>query len=159
MKAITLWEPWATLVATGVKTWETRSWRFPQSLRGERIAIHAAKRWTPVQLATARFFARLGHLDFDLLCPLDRRPGSLGKILCTAVLAHCATTDACVKRWNADNAEFVLGDFGPGRFAWKLSDRRLVTPPVAAVGRQRLWTVESSFAAALSTQLCKRTAQ
>lgn len=41
MKALTLWQPWATLVALGVKTIETRSWS--TSYRGP-LAIHAATR-------------------------------------------------------------------------------------------------------------------
>ena len=40
MKAITLHQPWATLIALGVKTIETRSW--PTKHRGP-IAIHAGK--------------------------------------------------------------------------------------------------------------------
>jgi hypothetical protein len=40
MKALTLTQPWATLVAIGAKTIETRSW--PTSYRGP-LAIHAAK--------------------------------------------------------------------------------------------------------------------
>lgn len=42
MKAITLWQPYASLVALGVKTIETRSWPAPKGLVGQRIAIHAA---------------------------------------------------------------------------------------------------------------------
>lgn len=38
MKVITLKQPWATLVAEGIKTWEFRSWRY--NYRGE-ILIHA----------------------------------------------------------------------------------------------------------------------
>ena len=35
MKAISLWQPWASLVAEGVKTIETRSWAPPKnSYRG-----------------------------------------------------------------------------------------------------------------------------
>lgn len=41
MKAITLWQPWASLVALGVKTIETRSWS--TSYRGQ-LFIHAAAR-------------------------------------------------------------------------------------------------------------------
>ena len=41
MKAITLHQPWASLVAVGAKTVETRSWKPP--CIGERIAIQAGK--------------------------------------------------------------------------------------------------------------------
>jgi len=40
MKAISLWEPWATAIAIGAKKIETRSWA--TSYRGP-LAIHAAK--------------------------------------------------------------------------------------------------------------------
>lgn len=41
MKCISLWQPWATLMAIGAKRIETRSW--PTSHRGP-LAIHAAKK-------------------------------------------------------------------------------------------------------------------
>ena len=40
MKALTLYQPWATLVAIGAKKIETRSWSTPY--RGP-LAIHAGK--------------------------------------------------------------------------------------------------------------------
>jgi hypothetical protein len=48
VKALTLHQPWASLVALGVKTIETRSWAAPRSLVGQHIAIHAGKRELPV---------------------------------------------------------------------------------------------------------------
>lgn len=44
MKALTLWQPWASLIACEAKEAETRSWPAPASLVGCRIAIHAAAR-------------------------------------------------------------------------------------------------------------------
>lgn len=44
MKAISLWQPWASLIACGAKPFETRSWCPPRSLIGKPIAIHAAKK-------------------------------------------------------------------------------------------------------------------
>jgi hypothetical protein len=41
MKALTIWQPWATLIAAGVKRIETRSWS--TDYRGP-LAIHAAAR-------------------------------------------------------------------------------------------------------------------
>ena len=48
MRAISLHQPWASLIAEGHKDVETRSWAPPGRLVGQRIAIHAAKR-TPKQ--------------------------------------------------------------------------------------------------------------
>ena len=44
MKAISLWQPWASLIACGAKPFETRHWAPPRELIGQRIAIHAAKK-------------------------------------------------------------------------------------------------------------------
>jgi hypothetical protein len=44
MKAISLWQPWASLIACGAKPYETRSWAPPRELIGQTIAIHAAKK-------------------------------------------------------------------------------------------------------------------
>ena len=44
MKAISLWQPWASLIACGAKPYETRHWAPPRELIGTTIAIHAAKK-------------------------------------------------------------------------------------------------------------------
>lgn len=44
MKAISLWQPWASLIACGEKPYETRHWAPPRELIGQTIAIHAAKK-------------------------------------------------------------------------------------------------------------------
>ncbi|MFN7400336.1 MAG: ASCH domain-containing protein [Sandaracinobacter sp.] len=44
MKALTLWQPWASLVVFGAKPYEFRGWRPPVSLVGQRIVIHAGAR-------------------------------------------------------------------------------------------------------------------
>ena len=80
MKALTLHQPWASLIADGRKAIETRSWPPPRTLIGKRIAIHAGKeidrplfdRWLAGQsvplgaiLCTARIaeLARVAHSD------------------------------------------------------------------------------------------------
>jgi ASCH domain-containing protein len=48
LPAISLWQPWASLIALGVKRIETRSWPCPAKYIGERVLIHAAKRPLPL---------------------------------------------------------------------------------------------------------------
>ena len=64
MPAITLWQPYATLLVRGVKRHETRSWTMPQSLHGRRTAIHAAKR--PVSKADEDRLRRIGLQADDM---------------------------------------------------------------------------------------------
>jgi ASCH domain. len=42
MKALTIWQPWASLIIAGAKPYEFRGWRAPRSIIGQRIVIHAA---------------------------------------------------------------------------------------------------------------------
>lgn len=44
MKALTIWQPWASLIIAGAKPFEFRGWRFPSSMIGQRIVIHAGAR-------------------------------------------------------------------------------------------------------------------
>ena len=45
MKAITVKQPWATMIARGLKTIETRTHSRFANLKGDRIAIHAGRSW------------------------------------------------------------------------------------------------------------------
>ncbi len=44
MKALTVLQPWATLIVAGAKPYEFRRWLPPVATIGQRIIIHAAKR-------------------------------------------------------------------------------------------------------------------
>ena len=158
MKAITLWQPWASLIATGLKTSETRSWAAPQGLWGERIAIHAARR--PMTYTdTDRWSDEL----VDAVCDMVNREYNdwngnlpLGAVVATArlietgrVVAHeecgwfgedslCAIVDtgnAVSSHQKIDG----LGDYSIGRYMWFLDDVQRVLPVIPARGRQGFW--------------------
>jgi hypothetical protein len=42
MKALTIYQPWASLIMAGAKPYEFRGWRPPASMIGQRIVIHAS---------------------------------------------------------------------------------------------------------------------
>ena len=42
MKAISIKQPWAYLIAAGIKDIENRTWKCPQKYIGQRILIHAS---------------------------------------------------------------------------------------------------------------------
>lgn len=46
MKALSLWQPWATLLVGGKKSIETMAYPMPFAIREQRVAIHAAKKWS-----------------------------------------------------------------------------------------------------------------
>lgn len=160
MKAISLWQPWASLIAAGVKTIETRSWAPPASLIGQRIAIHAAKR----RVSSADVvFNELVAEELGLSSVMCSSTTALrnalprGAVVCTAVLdsahrverlrpgksrmiAECEqgsrVLSCCVDPW---------GDFEPGRWLWFLRDVEVLPEPFEAVGRQRVFSVDLSL--------------
>jgi hypothetical protein len=44
LPALTIWQPWTSLIMAGCKAYEFRTWRAPRHLWGKRIAILAAAR-------------------------------------------------------------------------------------------------------------------
>ncbi len=126
MKALTLTQPWATLVALGYKRVETRSWK--TQYRGP-LAIHAAKGYP----ASARRFAE--HFG-----GLARTPR--GAIVCTIDLVDCQLTEEAALR--ISDLELHLGDYTPGRWAWLFDSAslRLLPDPIPAKGALGLWEWE-----------------
>jgi len=98
MKALTIRQPWASLIALGVKTIETRSWRAPQSLIGQTIAIHAGKLVALLppearpMMVTPKFTGQQKGLDRCLAIDGffgEWTPLPLSAIVATATLADC----------------------------------------------------------------------
>lgn len=143
MKAISLWQPWASAIAIGAKRIETRSWS--TSYRGP-LAIHAASRMPDLDAMLFDYWCAV----FDTGAPyahallLPR-----GAVVATCTLIDCIPTervDATMVRstGSGEFGEFVemqLGDYTPGRFAWLLTDIKPLAEPLRRRGRQRLFTV------------------
>ncbi len=125
MKALTLRQPWAALVARGAKRIETRSWK--TAYRGP-LAIHASTSMTVAE-------KRLLHRE-----PFAREMGNcslpLGTVIAIVELVE-------VEEITADNVpdepERSFGDYTPGRYAWRLTNVRQLTRPIPAKGALGLW--------------------
>ncbi len=154
MKAITLWQPWASLLACGAKKYETRSWA--TRYRGP-IAIHAALK-NPCgndifcnlseKMIIAAYKA-LGNVSFKYL--------PRGVIIATAELIGCwpmQEVNSFTRPMESDctrevtvyplNGEILFGDWTPGRYAWELDNIKLLDEPIATKGKQGLWNWEAS---------------
>lgn len=140
MYAISLWEPWASLIAANMKHWETRSWKYPEHLHGQQIAIHAAKRWSWDQRVFACRCIDQECLDWPMSCVQPGgKPTTLGKVLCLATLDDWETTTRCRALWLKDDMEFQFGDYSPGRYAWLLTGVLPLNTPCPANGKQGFW--------------------
>lgn len=136
VKALTLYQPLATLAVIGAKSWETRSWR--TSFRG-RLMIHAALRQpTPDDLPGSAW--NMVDAAFQA-ADVDYRPMDppLGVILGSVDVTACVPVENVRDHLSEDVIAF--GNFADGRFAWQLEDARALVMPVATRGMQGLWTV------------------
>lgn len=138
MKALTLHQPWASLVAIGAKRIETRSWS--TSYRG-LLAIHAAKLWND-QLWRIASTGPIGIALLEARNGPDLLP--LGMIVARCRLHAVARIQEDYPMDDDVAAamtprERAFGDFTPGRFAWLLADVEALPQPIPARGRQGLW--------------------
>lgn len=137
MKAISLHNPHASLVALGKKQWETRPFRLR---RPQRIAFASTKA-PPIAIKYYNSIDEYRHaLGGSLMAD--------GHILCTADVTQFLTTAEWMKLFlrkkpltKKAEAEYLFGDYGPSRFAWKLENVRVMDPPIPCRGSQGLWDV------------------
>lgn len=163
MKAITLTQPWATLMAAGEKYIETRSWS-PSSLHmGQRVAIHAGKglaTMTPTEFAGVcasepfrSALVRAYHRG--LIVPSHGEglyPGDLprGVVVAVAEYYTCYPTDTelcqrALARSETHGAphEQTFGNYAPRRWAWVFVNIRPLCGVIPAQGKQGLWDWEA----------------
>lgn len=132
MKALSLWQPHASLIALELKTFETRSWT--TDYRGP-LVIHAAKRWTLDQLVFALSFPASNLLEAAGYANSDDIP--LGAGLCLCDLVDIIPTSLLINQ--ITDHERAFGDFSRGRYAWHLVNVRRFETPIPARGAQGLW--------------------
>ena len=147
---ITVWQPWATLIAEGAKRFEFRSWCPPARYWNTRIGIHAGARQVKrdelggLLLKLSRGAWRQAGIDPASGGPLLERwmqaPKALplSSVVCTALMGR--------PKINADLAAALGVDFvndsdrnQHSNWGWPLSDVQRLDPPVPARGAQGWW--------------------
>jgi activating signal cointegrator 1 len=138
MKALTLTQPWAQLVAIGAKKIETRSWN--TKYRGP-LAIHAALGFPST--AQERLF------DLEFFKPLrDAGYGTVASMPIGAIVATCELVNV-VKVISAEEIpalpERAFGDYSMGRYMWFLDHVEFLPEPISAKGALGLWDFDGDL--------------
>ena len=142
MKAITIMQPFATLIALGEKHFETRSWS--TKYRGD-LLIHVGKGTDYLDFCYQEpFKSILKHYGYNYMSDLP-----MGKIIAKTVLKDCIQvkeSNVCISptailtdNTTIKNHEFTFGDYTEGRYAWRLDNVKLLKNPISAKGQQRIW--------------------
>ena len=119
--ALTVRQPWASLIAAGFKTIENRSWE-RRSVLGKRIAIHAGKA-TPIEVDLRGRPREVAQGD-----------NPRGAIVCTAVVQRFVTSSPSF--WFSGPVGWVLTEVRPCK-------------PIPCSGALGLWTVPPRIASRL----------
>ena len=140
MKALTLHQPWASLMALGAKQMETRSW--DTKVRGP-IAIHAG---LAMPCPIGHFF-QLGPFEFErdrdgllMWTPTGQHRLPMGAVVAVGVLVQTRSTNSTEHR--PDDLQQALGDHSPNRFAWTITSISPLPEPIPARGRLGFWNWE-----------------
>lgn len=125
MKALTIKQPWATLIMSGLKEYEFRGWK--TKYRG-KILIHAGKS------LEKEYAEKFKCYNFEY---------PLGVILGEATLVDCIKVDE-----NFNNELRNINPLVYGRsnhvenYAWKLEDILIYENPIPVKGQLGLWNYE-----------------
>jgi len=136
MQALTLIRPWCCAIAELGKVIENRSWSPSEAAMGQRIAIHAGRKWDETALDFIRQASSLPPAETE--AALDRARNRDGAIVATALLVRVV--------YESSSPWFV------GPRGWVLADVRPLAKPVPCRGAQSLWTVPPDAAEAVLNQ-------
>ncbi|HET9012232.1 MAG TPA: ASCH domain-containing protein [Gemmatimonadaceae bacterium] len=156
MKALSLWQPYASLAAARAKRVETRDWNTEH--RGP-LAIHATAS-VPEPYRSA--YETMVHRE-----PFDRWRRALGYsslaafphgaivglVHVTSVVRLGPLVTETIRRSNGSD-EIAFGNYDEGRYGWALDDDAILLPrPVPCRGERRIWTLPLDAERAIAEQL------
>lgn len=144
MHALSLLQPYASLVATGVKKIETRSWGTKH--RGP-LLIHAS-------LGKEAMLELPPDLE-ELMISYLHKAGVYGALPRGVILAVVRLADVrpIPAEFKVPEPERSFGDFTPGRFAWFMEELHPLPAPIPCRGSLGVWSVPADISKAVRDSL------
>lgn len=146
LRCLSLWQPFASLIAIGAKRTETRSWG--TSYRGW-VLIHAAKKCDQdVQDDIRAAMRLLESRRFEAPTPEQQAAANLpwkkllGVVVAIGWMAECKPAP----QPPSDPLDAAFGNYGPGRWGWRLEQVRPLPEPIPMRGMQGLFGVDRAIA-------------
>ena len=127
IKVLTLKQPWATLVAEGIKKYEFRSWK--TNYRG-RILIHAGAGIDKEDMAKFK--------DLNLEFPSKR-------IIAEVEIEDCLLLDEELNKKIINENNIAYGSKYRTGYAWKLKNAKKVKSNKVINGKLGLWNYEDDY--------------
>ena len=125
MKVLTLKQPWATLVAEGIKKYEFRTWK--TNYRG-KVLIHAGAGVEKKELAKFK--------DLNLEYPSKR-------IIAEVEIEDCLELDDNLNKKIINENNIAYGSKYRTGYAWKLKNVKKINVDKEINGKLGLWNIDS----------------
>lgn len=152
MKALSLWQPWATLMAIGAKKIETRSWNM--RYRGP-LAICATQKWNSDVVENLNLASKTPELVDDWWHIVDALINAgyqtlaelpLGSVLCVVDVVDCIPTPILVPRYYdgppmITPKEKAFGDYSQARYGIITENLRRLKEPIPIKGKQGIFDI------------------
>lgn len=132
LPVISLWQPYASLIFSGVKLHETRKFRPPVKYVGGYIGIASTAKFPPMK----KIGEELHELCMEVFGCGYNQSLPFGCLLGAVRISAGLPTDSHTP---ANDDDRVAGDWSPGRFAWPLSDVTPFAIPLPMKGKQGWW--------------------
>ncbi|MEO8589436.1 MAG: hypothetical protein ABI432_08720 [Flavobacteriales bacterium] len=136
LQVITLWQPWATWIALGFKTIETRTHGRFASLSETRIGIHAGHHWDEEAYALARAYMTDAQIGIT-----ESYKNVRGALVATAFVTEHRELRATDSR-----ASLLWVGGEPKRFGLVLENVERLDPPMPMQGKQGIWSINVTAA-------------
>lgn len=132
MKALSVRQPYASLLMSGLKQYETRDWPLRRELWGVKLALHASKTYDRFDQACTEELMHWPQLHAVLLGKLP-----LGEVMGIVIVEAVYRSHEIARKLN--DLERAQGNYQPGRAAWKIRVVDVFPKPIPAVGKLGLW--------------------
>ena len=139
IKALSLWQPWASAIAVGIKHIETRSWS--TNYRGW-LGIHAAKTKEGLKDYDEMLYDILTSDAEECVNRFDSGQAKMlprGSLVAIARLNDCRPTESMT---NLTATELFWGNYEPGRYAWLFENIIPVFDGIPMKGAQGLFNIQ-----------------
>jgi hypothetical protein len=148
LKALSLWQPWASLWVHGEKKIESRSW-YPLCVTPPfTLAIHASKKWNASLADMCRddpFCSAIERIGYrwskhvSLMNDWANPFMPFGAMLGTVEVYGFINTNKIVPD---DEKEKAFGNYSPDRLGWLARNFNPFKTPIPMIGRQGIFNVE-----------------
>lgn len=147
--ALTIYQPWASLIIAGAKPFEFRPYRLPANYVGQRIIIHAAgkkldvaeTRETLSRLMAGGEVAARTCLEPELAIPVLKQildDAARGSVINGVALGEATFGEAVRGRAIADHFGYRVGQHDTN-WGWPMTDIKAWPEPIVARGFQGIW--------------------